>query len=120
METNPTTQFQNFDVQRPLPNATAVLVLGILGILGSCCYGIPGTICSIIALVLYSKDKKLYVASPELYTEASYKNENAGRICAIVALVLSILFILFFVFLIAVIGIAGLSDPEALKRAMGQ
>lgn len=120
METNPTAQFQNFQVQRPLPNATAVLVLGILGIVGSCCYGVPGTICSIIALVLYSKDKQLYIASPELYTEASYKNEKTGRVCAIVALVLSLIFILLVVLLIAVVGIAGLSDPEALKRAMGQ
>jgi hypothetical protein len=119
METTPTTQFQNFQVQQPLPNATAVLILGILGIVGSCCYGVPGTICSIIALVLFSKDKKLYLANPDLYTEASYKNEKAGRICAIVALVLSIILILFVVLLIAILGIAGLSDPEALKRLLG-
>jgi hypothetical protein len=120
METNPQqTQFQNFNVQRSLPNATAVLVLGIIGIVAACCYG-GGIILSIIALVLYSKDKKLYVASPELYTEASFKNAKAGRVCAIVGLVISAIFILFIVAAIAIVGIAGLQDPEAIKRAFGQ
>ena len=119
MDTNPTS-FQSFQIQKALPNATAILVLGIIGILGSCCYGLPGTICSIIALVLFSKDKKQYLQSPELYTEASYKNAKAGRICAIVALVLSILLIVFFVVIIGIVGIAALSDPEALKHALGQ
>lgn len=121
METNEQqTQFQNFQVQRPLPNATAVLVLGIIGIVGCFCYGIPGLICSIIALVLFSKDKQLYVANPELYTEASFKNEKSGRICAIIGISLSILYILLIVALIAFVGIAGLQDPEAIRRAFGQ
>ncbi|MDI9366054.1 MAG: CCC motif membrane protein [Flavobacterium sp.] len=120
METNPQeTQFQNFQPQRSLPNATAVLVLGILGIVAACCYG-GGLILSIIALVLYSKDKKLYVASPELYTEASFKNAKAGRVCAIIGLVISAIFILFIVAVIALVGIAGLQDPEAIKSAFGQ
>ena len=118
MENNPT-EFQNFQVQRPLPNSTAVLVLGILGIVFTCCYG-GGLILSIIALVLFSKDKKLYVFSPELYTETSYKNSKAGRVCAIIALALSILCIIFMIFLIAVIGIAGLSNPESIRHAFGQ
>jgi hypothetical protein len=88
METNPQQpQFQNFNVQRSLPNATAVLVLGIIGIVGCFCYGIPGLICSIIALVLFSKDKQLYVASPELYTEASYKTQNLVEFVPLLVLV---------------------------------
>ncbi len=120
METNPQqTQFQNFNVQRPLPNATAILVLGILGIVFTCCYG-GGLILSIIALVLYGKDKNLYVASPELYTEASFKNAKSGRVCAIIGLSLSIIYIIIIVIAIALVGIAGLSDPESIKRAFGQ
>ena len=42
--------------QRPLPNATAVLVLGIIAIVGCFCDGIPGLVCGIIALVLAGKD----------------------------------------------------------------
>ncbi|MFC4230345.1 CCC motif membrane protein [Parasediminibacterium paludis] len=113
------TQFQNFQVQRPLPNATAVLVLGILGIVLACCYG-GGLILSIIALVLYGKDNNLYVASPELYTEASLKNAKAGRVCAIIGLSVSILYIIFIAVLIALVGVAGLSNPEAIRHAFGK
>lgn len=120
METNPQqTQFQNFNVQRSLPNSTAVLVLGILGIVLACCYG-GGLILSIIALVLFSKDKKLYLAEPELYTEASYKNAKAGRICAIIGISVFVLYILFVIAIIALVGVAGLRDPEAIRHAFGQ
>jgi hypothetical protein len=120
MENNPQqTQFQNFNVQRALPNATAVLVLGILGIVFTCCYG-GGLILSIIALVLYSKDKSLYVANPELYTEVSFKNAKSGRVCAIIALVLSILCLILVFIAIALVGFAGLSNPDALRQALGK
>ncbi len=75
--------------QSALPNSTAVLVLGIISIIGCFCYGIPGLICSIIAIVLYSKDKKLYVQNPQAYTPGSYSNLNAGRVCAIIGLIIS-------------------------------
>ncbi len=116
---NEPNQFQNFQVQQSLPNATAVLVLGILSIVGCCFYG-GGLIFGIIALVLAGKDKKLYAASPDFYTLASYKNVKAGSICAWIGLSLSILSIIMIIVAIATIGIAGLSDPEAIKRAMGQ
>ena len=45
--------------QQKLPNATAVLVLGILSIVTCCCYGIPGIVAGIIGLVLYKKDNAL-------------------------------------------------------------
>ena len=51
---------------------------------------------AIIALVLASKDLKLYNANPELYTQASYNNIKAGRICAIIGLILNGLIILFY------------------------
>lgn len=120
METNAQqTQFQNFNVQRSLPNAIAVLVLGILGIVLACCYG-GGLILSIIALVLFSKDKKLYLAEPELYTEASYKNAKAGRVCAIIGISVFALYLLAVIAVVAIVGVAGLQDPEAIKRAFGQ
>ena len=40
-----------------LPNATAVLVLGILSIVTCCCYGVVGLILGIIALVLAKKER---------------------------------------------------------------
>jgi uncharacterized membrane protein len=76
-----------------LPNATAVLVLGIISIVGCCCYGVVGIVTGIVALVLHKKDKALYESNPVAY-EASFKNSNAGKICAIVGLILSSLYII--------------------------
>lgn len=108
----PFQQQQNFNMQVPLPNATAVLVLGIIAIVGCLCYSFPGLICGIIALILASKDMKLYQANPGAYTLASLSNLKSGRICAIIGLSLSIIYLVVIVVLIATFGIAALSDPQ--------
>ena len=99
-----------------LPNATAVLVLGILSILFCWCYGIIGIILSVIALVLANKDTNLYKINPELYS--NYGNLNAGRIMAIIGLILNVLFLAYMVWLISYIGLDNLSDPEKLQDIM--
>src|SRR5882762_6811613 len=81
--------------QVALPNATAVLVLGIISIVGCLCSGIVGLICGIIALVLAKKDLQLYSSNPEAYTIASYNNLKSGKVCAIVGLSLSSLAFLY-------------------------
>ena len=86
--TQPSGQVFN-NPRQETPNATAVLVLGIISIVGCFCYVIPGLTCSIIALVLASTGKKAYYSNPDLYTEGSLKNLNAGRVCAIVGLCLA-------------------------------
>jgi hypothetical protein len=73
--------------RRELPNATAVLVLGILSILTCCCYGAVGLTLGIIALVLAKKDMKIYLENPELY--GNYQNLNIGRVLSIIGIVLS-------------------------------
>ena len=111
---------QNF--QQPkmsLPNATAVLVLGILSIPGCCCYGL-GIILGIIALVLSAKDRRLFAGNPEVYDIKSYNNLNAGRVCAIIGLSLSIATILFYVAMIAMFGWETLQNPDALREAVEQ
>lgn len=105
--------------QMNLPNATAVLILGIVSIIGCFCYGIIGIICGIIALVLAGKDKKLYNANPSAYTASSFKNLNAGRICAIIGLILSILYIVFMIIGIAMIGMEGLTNPDWILQKYG-
>ena len=70
--------------QLTLPNSTAVLVLGILSIVLCCCFGLAGLTLGIIALVLADKDEKLYRTNPLLYDQGSYKNLQAGKICAII------------------------------------
>jgi hypothetical protein len=106
--------------QVPLPNATAVLVLGIISIVGCFCYGTVGLICGIICLVLANKDLKVYNNSPESYTVGSLSNLKTGRICAIIGLSLSILFLLFVIVMIITVGIAGLSDPQHFLQQMNR
>lgn len=83
----------NYGGQQNLPNATASLVLGIISIVSTICYGF-GIVFGIIGLVLANKDRRLYRAEPEQYTAASYGSLNAGRICSIIGIILSALFIL--------------------------
>lgn len=103
--------------KRNLPNATAVLTLGILSILTCCCWGFIGLTLGIIALFLYRKDIKLYQESPELYL--NYQNLNIGRILAIIGVVLSAIYFIINIYLYAVIGEQGMKDiMENLKEKM--
>jgi len=77
----------------PLPNASAVLTLGILSIVLCWCHGIIGIIMAVIALVLANKGLALYYTNPETYTENSYSNTKTGRTVAIIGLVLAGLFL---------------------------
>lgn len=81
---------------KALPNATAVLVLGILSIVTCVAYGVIGLVLGIIALVLSKKDKDLYMTNPTAYA-ASYKNSKAGKVCAIIGVSLSALFFLYII-----------------------
>ncbi len=109
-------QKQEFSPNQPhqtaLPNATAVLVLGIISIVGCACYGLVGIICGVVALTLANKDLKLYNANPALYTPTSYSNTNSGRICAIIGLCLSAVYIVYIIFLIITVGTAILTHPQ--------
>jgi hypothetical protein len=103
-----------------LPNSTLILVFGIISIVTCCCYGILGLIFGIIALVLANSAGKLYYAEPGSYTESSYKNVNAGKICAIIGIALSAFYLLFLFWAIFTIGIETLSNPEALQEYFQQ
>ncbi|HEY0045759.1 MAG TPA: CCC motif membrane protein [Flavobacterium sp.] len=84
--------------KRNLPNATTVLVLGIISIVTCCCYGI-GIVFGIVALVLAAKDMKLYLQSPEVYL--NYNNLKIGRVLSIIGIILSALTLLAFIYLSA-------------------
>ena len=103
--------------QRPLPNGTAVLVLGIIAIVGCICDGLPGLICGIIALVLANKDLKLYHADPTLYTPSSVSNVKNGRICAIIGLSLSALCLLCIILVVLRFGMEALMHPQDFMRS---
>lgn len=89
-----------------LPNAVAVLVLGIISIVTCWLYAIPGLVCGIIALSLHQKDKSIYRTNPQLYGE-SFKMSNAGFICGIVGVGLSALYLIFVVLFFAGMASAG-------------
>jgi magnesium-transporting ATPase (P-type) len=97
-----------------LPNATAVLVLGIISIITCCCYGILGLIFAIIALVLAKKDMELYKQSPEKFS--NYNNLNVGRILAIIGLVINILTMIYFIWVLSYIGFDALQDPALMQE----
>lgn len=102
---------QNLNQQQALPNSTGVLVLGILSIVFCFCYGIIGTILGIIGIVMASKANKIYLASPEKYTESSYKNMKAGKICAIIGTCISGIYLLIMLVYIAFFGALLTSMP---------
>lgn len=104
--------------KQKLPNATAVLVLGILSIIGNCCYFIPGLgfIFGLIALLLSIGDIKKHRLEPELYS--NYANLNTGKVLAIVGMIISLIFIGIIMYFIATIGLEAFQSEEAMKEAL--
>jgi hypothetical protein len=107
-----------YELKVDLPNATVVLVLGILSI-PACCFHGSGILFAIPALILASSATKLYVADPEKYTESSFKNLKAGKICAWIGFIPSLLSIICTIGLIAWLGFEALSDPTLIFERLG-
>ncbi len=112
-------EYSQTNFNRPvqnLPNATLVLVLGIISIISCCVYGVPSLILGVLALVLANKDTRLYMQDPSAYTVASYKNLKAGKTCAMIGLVMFVLFVVAIVVIFMTVGIEALSHPEMLRN----
>lgn len=114
MDIQPNSAQQPYGIQQPLPNATAVLVLGIVSIVGCFCYGVVGLICGVIAIILAKKDLALYHANPTGYTPGSYNNVKTGRICAIIGLSLSALYVIAVIVTLLTVGTAILTNPSEI------
>lgn len=107
----------NPGMQLPLPNSTAVLVLGILSIVFCWCLGIVGITLGIIALVLAGKASKLYQENPGKFTPGSMSNLKAGKICGIIGLCLSAIYIVYLIIYLLIIGAAFTMLPwEMMSR----
>ncbi|MEH6406424.1 MAG: CCC motif membrane protein [Leeuwenhoekiella sp.] len=102
--------------KQKLPNSTLILIFGILGIVGTCCYGVPGFVFAIITLILANKALKVYKENPDLYDDVS--QVKTGRILAIISLILSILAIIFLVAIVAYFGLETLQNPELMQQKM--
>jgi len=87
---------------RNLPNASTVLILGILSIVFCWWHLISfvSIILGIVSLILAQKELKLYHTNPSFYNLSSLNNVKTGRICAIIGLSISILVFIFMVLLI--------------------
>jgi hypothetical protein len=96
------------------PYATAVLVLGISSVALCCCYGVPGILTGIIALVLYGKEKKVYEKNKENYK--NFDSLQTGRTLSIIGMSMSILYIVYLLFALSVVGQTGISDPSLLLK----
>lgn len=103
--------------KQKLPNATTVLILGILSIPACCFYGV-GLVLGIVALVLAKQDLRNYRLNPENYE--GYGNLNTGRILAIIGIVLNALLIIFMITIIVVFGMAALEDPALMQEKIRQ
>lgn len=99
-----------------LPNATLALVMGILSIVGCCCYGLPGIIFGIVAIIIAMKSEKLYKTDPENYL--GYGNVRAGKIMGIIGLVLGVLFAAYMAWFIGQVGWEALQNPDLLMEKM--
>lgn len=86
----------------PLPNATAVLVLGICSIVFACFF--VGAILGIIGLVLGSKGKKVYKENPSAYD--GFGQLNAGYIMSIIGTCLGGLYLIYWIIWVAILGTA--------------
>ncbi|WP_420602372.1 CCC motif membrane protein [Flagellimonas sp.] len=104
--------------QQKLPNATLILVFGIISIVTCCCYGIIGLIFGVIALVLANKATKVYMENPEMYTD--FKNVKTGKILAIIGIILNVLFLIYIIWAISYFGWDALQDPERMQEILEQ
>lgn len=109
MDNLETTHLPNTTVPERLPNATLVLVLGIISIITCICYG-QGLILGIVNLVLARNTSRMYQAQPERYT--GHGDVKVGRILSIIGIILSILF------LAAIVVSFFMMDTAYLERLM--
>ncbi|MDB5199540.1 MAG: hypothetical protein JWO92_1503 [Chitinophagaceae bacterium] len=78
MDSNDSSQRDYLNMQhKALPNATVVLVLGILSL-------VVCQLLGIIGWLLANQDMRLYNDNPGLYSESSLSTLKAGKICSII------------------------------------
>jgi hypothetical protein len=85
-----------------LPNATAVLVLGICSIVFGCF--VVGMVLGIIGLVLAGKSKRLYKENPDKYE--GYGSLNAGFVMSIIGTIIGSLYTIYWVIAVAFLGMS--------------
>ncbi|UOK41930.1 MULTISPECIES: CCC motif membrane protein [Flavobacterium] len=110
------TNFNNFEAQQKLPNATPVLILGILSIITCCCYGIVSILLGGVGMYLANKDIKTYNENPSGYS--NFNNIKTGKILCIIGIVLGVLYLIMVAWIISTFGWEALQDQELLQEKM--
>ena len=100
---------------RNLPNATLIVVLGVLSIIG-CCFYYTGLIFGLIAIYLVIKAQKIYKEDPHAYD--NYSTITIGKVLAIIGIVINVLSLLFLIWVIATFGWDAIQDQEELQLLM--
>lgn len=88
-----------------LPNATAVLILGICSIVFGCFF--VGLVLGIIGVVLAGKPRKLYKENPAAWD--GYGQLNAGFIMSIIGIAIGAIYTIYYLIIVAIIGGAATS-----------
>jgi hypothetical protein len=96
--------------KQPLPNSTAVLVLGICSIVFGCFF--LGLILGIIGLSLANGGRRLYRENPELYD--GYGALNAGWVMSIIGTILGSIYTVYWIIAVMLLGGAGFSILKML------
>lgn len=103
-------QNQNFQNQQPsynrqesLPNATLILILGIVSIVVCQPVGIA-------ALIMGNNSIAQYHANPGRYSESSLSTVKAGKICGIIGIALMVLWIILLIAGVSVFSFLGTRD----------
>lgn len=104
--------------QQKLPNATLILVFGIISIVTCCCYGVIGLVFGVIGLILANKALKLYAENPEIYE--GVQNVKTGRILSIIGIVLNVIYLLMSLWAISTYGWDTLQDPQRMQEILEQ
>lgn len=110
------TNFNNFEVQQKLPNATPVIILGILSIITCCCYGVVSILLGGIGIYLAKKDTALYNANPSGYS--NFNNIKTGRMLCIIGIVLGVLYLAMMAVMISYFGWDAMQNPELMQEKM--
>lgn len=79
-------------VQPNAPYAVASMVCGIISCVVWVCYGVPGLVLGIIALVLGNKGRAAIEANPNAY--GGQGMVTAGRVTGIIGIIVSILYVI--------------------------
>lgn len=111
------TNYSNFEVKEKLPNATPVIILGVLSLFTCCFYGI-GAILGGIGFYLANKDIKLYNENPDRYSNIN--NVKTGKVLCIIGIALGVLYFILLAWVIGTFGWDAMQDPELLKERMNE